>query len=146
MKMIFMIGAMLVWGAPALLIGQPLSPPKPAPALGALASLQPGQWQLRMRGRAAAPKSLCLSDTHALLQIRHSGAACSRFVIASDARTATVHYTCPGAGHGRTTIRVENSRLAQIDSQGVAENQPFALVYEGRRVGECAAPLNAANR
>lgn len=139
MKMRVMIAVVLAVSVPAIVGGQPLASPKPVVALNALSSLQTGQWQLRAQGSAAAPKSLCINDTHALLQIRHSGAACSRFVIASDARMATVHYTCPGAGHGRTTIRVENSRLAQIDSQGVAENQPFALVYEGRRVAACAA-------
>jgi hypothetical protein len=145
MKLIHSLGALLIAALPAMGSSQPVAPP-PETALGALAGLQPGLWQLRARGSATAPKSLCISDTRALLQIRHGGSACSRFVIGSDARQATVHYTCPGAGHGRTTIRVESPRLVQIDSQGVADGQPFALLYEGRRTGECAPKTNVSNR
>ncbi len=138
----YFIGAFgLVLAAMPLRAAAPASVP-----LEAIALLQPGQWQLRAQRLGAESRALCLADTRALLQIRHAGASCSRFVISSTPREATVHYTCPGAGHGRTTIRVETPRLVQIESQGIAENAPFAITYEGRRIGDCAARENLSAR
>lgn len=122
-----------------------LSEPASAPTLAALNILESGQWQLRSRTDPGENRSVCLGDSHTLLQIRHRNATCSRFVIANDPRSATVHYTCPGAGHGRTTVRVETPRLIQIDSQGIASNEPFALTLEGRRIGACAGPASASH-
>ncbi len=137
MKMIIAIGALLIATASAAVPSQSL--PQPAPALAAVSGLQPGQWSLRARDNPSESRSLCVTDTHALLQVRHGAAICSRFIIASDAHMATVHYTCPGSGHGRTTIRVENPRLVQIETQGIMKNEPFANMWEGRRTGECTA-------
>jgi hypothetical protein len=106
--------------------------------LAALASIEGGEWQLKSK-ETGETKSMCLGDVKALLQVRHGRANCSRFVIANGPKASTVHYTCPGAGHGRTTIRVETPRLIQIESQGIANNAPFDLLYEGRRTGTCAA-------
>lgn len=117
----------------APLWGQPAN----APTLAAISGLEPGQWQLRS-SEGGASRSVCVSDTRTLLQTEHAGVACNRFVIANDPRQATVHYTCPGAGHGRTTIRVETPRLIQIDTQGVSRNEPFAVRLEGRRTGACS--------
>ena len=55
------------------------------------------------------------------------------------ADNATIHYTCPGSGHGRTTILVETPRLFHLQSQGIAGGAPFDFDYEVRRVGACAA-------
>jgi hypothetical protein len=115
------------------------SEPAQAPTIAALQMIQPGQWALRSRSDPAQSRSLCLGDPALLFQIRHGGAACTRFVVTNDPRGATVQYRCPGAGNGRTTIKVETPRLIQIDSQGIANNEPFMIEYEGRRVGECAA-------
>jgi hypothetical protein len=57
-----------------------------------------------------------------------------------------VHYTCPGAGHGRTTVRVETPRLVQIESQGMARNEPFAIRLEGRRTGNCGTRVGMLPR
>lgn len=103
----------------------------------ALSMVQPGQWLLKSRTETPQIRSICVSDVRALLQVEHGAAVCNRFVIANTPRETTVHYTCPGSGHGRTTIRVETPRLIQIDSQGIANQEPFALELEGRRVGEC---------
>jgi hypothetical protein len=115
------------------------SQPAQAPTIAALQVIQPGQWALRSRSDPAQSRSLCLGDPVLLFQLRHGGASCSRFVVANDPRGATVQYRCPGAGNGRTTIKVETPRLIQIDSQGIANNEPFMIEFEGRRVGECAA-------
>ena len=112
----------------------------------ALSMVQPGQWLLKSRANPAESRSVCVSDVRALLQVRHSGAMCSRFVIANTPRETTVHYTCPGSGHGRTTIKVETPRLIQIESQGIANQEPFAVELEGRRVGECKIAMSAPTR
>lgn len=110
-----------------------------APALTALSMIQPGQWTLRPHAARGPVRTLCIGDARALLQLQHGGAVCSRFVIANDPHQTVVHYTCPGAGHGRTVVRVETSQLIQLESQGIANNQPFDWTLEGRRTGDCAA-------
>lgn len=112
--------------------------PAAGPAhLAVLAGVEPGQWQLREAGTAAPPRGLCLADTAMLLQLGHPGAQCSRFVINDTPGSATVHYTCPGAGHGRTTLSVETPRVVHVVTQGIAGGLPFDHDYEARRLGAC---------
>lgn len=111
--------------------------PARAPVIAALRAIEPGQWQLRPLGGEGPGRSMCVFDPAVLIQLRHPGATCTRFVVENEAQTATIHYTCPGDGYGRTTIDVETSRLFQLDSQGIAGNAPFAVSYEGRRLGAC---------
>jgi hypothetical protein len=119
--------------------------PAQSPALMALNALETGQWALKAANPGES-RQMCVTDPRLLLQVRHGRAQCSRFVISNDARTATVHYTCPGQGHGRTTVRVETPRLVQIDSQGIADNEPFAIRMEGRRIGGCGTQTGALSR
>ena len=84
-------------------------------------------------------RRMCLEGIEPLIQLAHAGPVCSRFVIADQPDRATVHYTCPGAGWGRTSVLVETPRLARINSQGISGRAPFALVAEARRVGDCAS-------
>lgn len=123
---------MAVWAATGIADAAPSAPT-------ALSTIQPGLWSLKSRDGGASPRSICLGDTRQLLQPRHNGAVCSRFLIADDPRETIVHYTCPGAGHGRTVVRVETGRLIQIESQGIAQNAPFSMTLEGRRTGACGA-------
>ena len=114
----------------------------PAPAqeakLTALSRLEPGLWQIRQLANRSAPaKSICVADPAMLTQVEHRNSPCSRLVIANEAESATVHYTCPAHGFGRTSVRVETSRLAKIDTQGIVDNAPFAYRAEARRVGAC---------
>lgn len=112
--------------------------------LSALSRLEPGQWQLRdLDDPRAAPQSLCIADPILLMQLRHRTAPCTRLVVADSNRAATVHYTCPASGFGQTALRVETPRLAQINTQGIVENRPFAFRAEARRVGPCG---NTARR
>ena len=108
-----------------------------APIL-AFARLQPGVWQFRELGGSAPPRRICVQDADELIQLQHPGAACTRFVLNNDAHMATIHYTCTGAGYGRTTIRVETPALMRIESQGLAGQSPFQLAFEARRSGPCA--------
>ncbi len=108
-----------------------------APSLAMLDGLERGLWQLRDRSGQGTPRTMCLGDARQLLQIHHAQRSCSRFVIADEAAEVTVHYTCTGAGHGRTTIRRETARLVQVDTQGIANSAPFSVAYEARRIGGC---------
>lgn len=124
-------------GCAMALVSNPSAAWSGTPGVSALTKLEHGLWELSERGSKAPPRRICLSDPLVLTQLRHSGRACSRFVIENQPDRATLHYTCPGAGHGRTTIRVETPRLAQIDTQGIAESSPFEARFEGRFVGRC---------
>jgi hypothetical protein len=105
--------------------------------LPALAKLEPGLWQLRNLDDRRPLPPICLGDPNLLMQVQHRNSPCSRLVIANNPRGATVQYTCPAGGFGRTSIRVETPRLAQIDTQGIVDNTPFGYRAEARRVGSC---------
>ncbi len=128
----FAWGRGLLLGAAVVLL--PAATPRPAPA--PLAALQPGLWQIRMLG-AGPQRELCLADPTALVQLRHGAASCTRLVISSFGHDATIHYSCPGSGWGRTSVYVESPDQVSIDSQGIAENAPFAFKAEAKRTGRC---------
>jgi hypothetical protein len=111
--------------------------PAQAPSLAMLDTLEKGRWELHERSGTTMLRSFCLGDARALIQLQHTRGGCSRYVIADGDAEVTVHYTCPGAGHGRTTIRRETARLVQIDTQGIAGGAPFSHAYEARRSGGC---------
>ncbi|MET0365119.1 MAG: hypothetical protein ABW169_10735 [Sphingobium sp.] len=108
----------------------------------ALAGLEPGQWDLRSRDASEPPVRICIRDGLSLVQIKHQGQNCRQFVVEDTNERASITYSCPRTGHGRTVVRVETPRLVQIDSQGVVDGFPFALDLEGRKVGACT-PLAA---
>ncbi len=107
------------------------------PSLQMLDKLDPGMWEVRVRDAAHTVQRMCLESGRPLIQIKHPKALCSSFVVQDDSRAVTVHYTCPGAGYGRTQIRWESAQLTQIDSQGIADGFPFDFTAEARRVGDC---------
>lgn len=98
--------------------------------------IQAGDWVLRDVDNGTS-RRICVSDPSVLLQLAHPGVACSRFVLSDEPSRAQVHYTCPGHGHGDSVIRVETSALFHVDSQGIADNAPFAMDIEARRTGAC---------
>jgi hypothetical protein len=106
-----------------------------APGVTALQGLARGQWQLREADGSV--RSLCLGDASQLLQLRHGGAACKLTILDDSPERATVHYSCAGAGYGRTTLTVETPRLVHVDTQGIADGQAFVLDFEGRNLGSC---------
>lgn len=105
--------------------------------LVALGEIEQGQWQLK-DADGAPPRSLCLTNPSVLLQLRHGGDQCSHFVVENSAHVATIHYTCPGHGYGRTSVLVETSHLVRVETQGVIDGAPFAVELEGRRTGTCS--------
>lgn len=118
-----------------LMVGLTSAAPAQAPRFAALSHVQPGQWDLQEA--SGARHSLCVRDPASLFQLRHRDAQCSRFVIDNGPGSATVHYTCPGAGYGRTTITVETPRLLKIVSSGIEGGAPFDIDAEARRTGIC---------
>jgi hypothetical protein len=130
----FVVRAALLGGA-MLFTAWPGATQQPA-NVALLARLEPGQWELR--GPTNSRIALyCLGNPLQLIQPQHGTTACTRTLISEDARQATVQYSCPGAGNGRTTVRFETSRLVQIDSQGMDHGAPFALRGEARHLGPC---------
>ena len=107
--------------------------------MSAIAQLQPGRWEVRDLDnlRPAPVRSICISDPAILLQFQHRDTACSQLVIANDAKGATVHYTCPAGGFGRTTLKVTTPRLVRIETQGIYRKLPFDFSAELRRKGNC---------
>lgn len=135
-----------LWAAPLLLAANGATAPRAAPSTPratplatAFGLIAPGQWELRDLDNSAAARSMCVADAEALVQLQHAGRQCTRFVVDDSPTSATVHYTCPGAGHGRTIIRVENARSFRLDTLGIASGAPFEFRYEARRTGACTA-------
>lgn len=124
--------------APALALGlASVSAPAQGPELAMLNKVQPGLWHLKERGTSDAADRLCVRDPRKLLQLRHRDTQCNRFVLSDTPDEVTVTYRCPTGGSGRTTIKYEGRGLIQIDSQGIAQNSPFAFAMEGRYAGAC---------
>ena len=108
---------------------------------GLLDTLERGRWQLRPVGSNAASltvSQLCLGESRYLAQIQHgNNAQCNHFTVKSTPTSVTISYSCKGAGQGLTTIRKENDRLVQIQSQGIQNGSPFSFSAEARRSGPC---------
>ena len=109
------------------------------PALTMLDQLDRGKWEVRLRDGSRTVYPLCLDSGRRLIQLRHPQSLCDRVVVDDQANAVTVQYTCRGQGYGRTSIRRENNRLVQIETQGIAEGLPFDFLAEARRTGDCPA-------
>ncbi len=135
--------------AGARLIAAPAAPSAPvSPATAsvpdALKQLEPGSWQIEVEGRPN--RQLCLAEPMALVQIEHDQTGCTRFVVANEPRSATVQYSCPRAGWGRSTLRVSTPRQVSISTQGIAHNEPFDYNVTAHRVGDCSAAEAGSSR
>lgn len=107
-----------------------------AAELAMLASLDKGEWTLRVRDDGSQQK-ICVRSGQEFVQLRHRQPGCSRFVVQDGANEVIVQYTCRGNGYGRTSVRRESSGLVQIRSQGIVDGAPFAISAEARRTGSC---------
>lgn len=127
------------YGAAILVCGSGVSVAQPAkaPPLAVINAIEPGQWELREIGVTTHARVLCLADPDMLIQLRHNGAACTRYVIDNQPQTVTVNYSCVSAGSGRTTIMLDTPRQFRLQTQGIAQNAPFDADYSGRRLGDC---------
>jgi hypothetical protein len=127
----------LIYVLAMAMAGGAVAAPVQTPVIAGLSTLEPGDWELRSREPGGAVKHMCLTDMRQLLQVRHAGRSCSRFVVTDTATQVVVTYDCAAAGNGRTALRVETPRLVQIQSQGIADSAPFDFAMEGRRIGAC---------
>jgi hypothetical protein len=129
------------WVRPAIagaliLVGAGAATAQRGAAIAALTGIERGQWVLKdAEGKI---RSLCVGSPSSLVQLGHGAQNCQHVVMSSDAKSATVRYICPGHGQGLTTISVETARLVRVDTQGVADGAPFAMDFEGRRIGDCS--------
>lgn len=104
-------------------------------APSALNGVELGQWQLKSPdGRI---RKICVGARWMFVQPMHGTAQCEHFVMENGASSARVRYTCPGHGHGLTTVSVETPRLVSIETSGVADGAPFSEQFEARRIGNC---------
>lgn len=127
----------IVLGALGVMAGvASIAPAMAQSSLGMLSKLDRGAWEIRNRS-GGKPHRICLRNGSELIQLRHRGPACDRYVVEDGASEITVQYTCRGNGYGRTNIRRETASLVQIDSQGIAGGKPFQFSAEARRVGAC---------
>lgn len=126
---VFAAGAIGIGAVPAL--GE-------KPVLVMLDRLDRGAWELRETRSKSSGQRICLESGRELIQLRHAQMNCRQIIVSDQPNEITVQYTCPGRGYGRTHIRRETDSLIQLDSQGIANGQPFAFTVEGRRVGTCA--------
>jgi hypothetical protein len=106
-------------------------------ASDALAKLEQGRWLVRSASQATVERSLCLGDPTLLFQIEHGPKGCSQQLVHADERGATVEYVCPGRGFGRTSVRVETSKAATLDTQGFIDGRPFAYRATARKLSAC---------
>lgn len=120
-------GALAVFAVPAT---------AQAPGLEMLGQLDAGMWELRFRD-GEAPRRLCVRNGQELVQLRHAGSSCRRFVVEDSREQVTVQYTCRGNGYGRTSIRRESNTLVQVNGQGIEGDLPFEFQAEARRIGSC---------
>lgn len=104
--------------------------------LAMLGSLTKGEWTIKFRDGTPSRK-ICVRTGNELVQLRHTGSSCSRYVVEDGVSKVTVQYTCRGNGYGRTNIRRETAYLAQIQSQGIESGLPFQFDAEARRTGTC---------
>lgn len=106
--------------------------------MAALGNVERGNWGFHEIGhRGAAAREICVRDPRQLLQLMHGPAQCPQYVIENAPNKVTVQYQCPGAGYGRTTIKVEDRNLIRLQTQGLVKGAPFDLDYEGRLAGKC---------
>jgi hypothetical protein len=117
--------------------GLALAAPAKAPALIVINAIEPGQWELRELGAGKSPRLICVANPDTLIQLRHAGATCARYVIDNQPQTMTVNYSCDGTGNGRTTITLQTPRQLRLQTQGIAQGAPFDVDYTARRVGDC---------
>jgi hypothetical protein len=116
-------------------------------ATGIRGIFQPGDWQMRLiGGQGEMPAKMCVSDVDRLFRIEHQQARCTQVIIDQGPTSMTVHYSCPGTGWGRTTIRMETPRLGRIETQGISKAVPFAYDAEIRRTGDCPVRGSTVNK
>lgn len=121
----------------AAMLFSPLAAPLMAQGMPWLDSLRLGLWEIRDRSSGDSVDRICVRDRKQLLQLRHPGPLCQPKLLREQGDEGYVYYECGRKGHGYTSLKIENSGLAQISSQGLFNNAPFQFNVEARYVGSC---------
>lgn len=103
-----------------------------------LSQISGGLWEIS--GPRGAPVTrLCVPQPPLLAQVEHRSAKCSQTVLRNDPASALIEYSCAGGGFGHSKITMLTPRSVRIETQGIADQAPFAYVVKARRVGNCPA-------
>lgn len=103
----------------------------------ALAGAEGGLWEVTEPGTQKPSQRHCVPDPTELAQYYHMGKQCTRVVVDQSKASALIHYTCTGAGYGRSNMQLVTPRSMRIETQGMAGGAPFYHVLHARRVGSC---------
>jgi hypothetical protein len=145
MKLVAPIALAAAVAAAGRMQSPPVAPPpaeaRPLPPLAMFAGtrFEPGAYQLSMIDPPQAqPRTACIAHPDQLVRLRHAAIeGCTHLVVENAADRATVHYDCPAQGWGRTTIQNMKADGLRIETQGIADRQPFEQTLNARRVGAC---------
>jgi hypothetical protein len=110
----------------------------------ALAQAAPGVWEVSGMPGTKKPILQCVGDLLALAQFEHRGESCSRRVIRDSGSSASVEYSCPSGGFGRSEIGLITPRSLRIETQGISDGLPFHYVIQARRMGDCPSHQTAS--
>lgn len=110
----------------------------------AQAAITPGKWTVQVRD--GATRTLCIPDALPLIQLAHPQSGCRRLMIVDRRDSATIQYSCPAAGWGRTSIRIDSPRRVEIDTQGIVQNQPYAYQASAHYTGYCTAATHVLTK
>jgi hypothetical protein len=104
-----------------------------------LDKVSPGLWELGGIAGSHTPVRTCIGDLMLLSRIEHRQSNCAQQVLRSDGASLTVAYTCSPKNFGRSRIDLITPRSLRIDTQGIADDLPFAYVVQARRIGDCGS-------
>ena len=110
----------------------------------ALATISGGLWEISGAPGASAPIRQCIADLSLLAQFEHRGRNCSRDIVSDGPGSMVIHYSCGGAGFGRSQIDVITPRSLRVSTQGISDKLPFNYVLQARRLGDCPSSPSSA--
>ena len=108
------------------------------------AQTAPGLWEMSGVPGTSAPQRQCVGDVLALARFQHLRRNCAMRLTSDAPASAVIDYSCGGAGFGHTKVDMITPRSLRIDTQGIADQEPFAYVLQARRIGDCPAIAAAA--
>ncbi|HEX8840139.1 MAG TPA: hypothetical protein VF750_06690 [Sphingomicrobium sp.] len=104
----------------------------------ALGQAQGGLWEISGAPGSSTPVRECVADVAALARFEHRAATCSAKVSKDAGSSASIEYSCGGAGFGHSQVDVITPRSLRISTQGISGGLPFNYVLQARRVDDCA--------
>jgi hypothetical protein len=103
----------------------------------ALSQAQPGVWEISGAPGTNGPVRQCLADLSALARYEHRTNNCVAKVSKDGGTSASIEYTCGGAGFGHSEIDMLTPRSLRISTQGISGGLPFNYVLQAHRVDDC---------